>query len=105
MGEDVLSQIEQDPMQQEGLDDDEEEELRKFQEQHSGMDLNMAVAMYMVGALEYFKNIPKEKVKEIAFEIAMLGRTGINPEKKGYKLNKIPGSSFSGYKLLAYFPY
>lgn len=101
--EDVLTQIEQDPMQVDSLDEDEAEELKKFQEQHAGKDLNMAVAMYMVGALEYFRNMPNDKVKEIAYEIAMLGRTGINPKKKGYKLNKIPGTSFSGYKLLAYY--
>jgi len=101
--EDVLNQIENDPFQQTGLDKDEAEELKKFQEQHSGKDINMAVAMYMVGALGYFKNMTKEKVKEIAFEVAMLGRNGINPEKKGYKLNLIPNTSFSGYKLLAYY--
>ncbi|GHB48374.1 tetratricopeptide repeat protein [Mongoliitalea lutea] len=101
--EDLLEQIENDPFQQSSLDEDDEEELRKFQEQHAGKDINMAVAMYMVGALNYFKNKPTEKVKEIAFEIAMLGRNGINPQKKGYKLNLIPNSSFSGYKLLAYY--
>lgn len=101
--EDVLEQIENDPFQQSGLDDEEADELKKFQEQHSGKDLNMAVVMYMVGALDFFKNMSKEKVKEIAFEIAMLGRTGINPQKKGYKLNLIPNTSFSGYKLLAYY--
>ncbi|MCH7410182.1 tetratricopeptide repeat protein [Belliella sp. DSM 111904] len=101
--EDVLEEIENDPFQQDGLDDEESEELKKFKEQHSGKDINMAVAMYMVGALDYFKNMSKEKIKEIAFEIAMLGRTGINPQKKGYKLNLIPNTSFSGYNLLAYY--
>jgi tetratricopeptide (TPR) repeat protein len=101
--EDVLTQIEKDPMQQADLDEYEAEELRKFEEQHSDKDINMAVAMYMVGALEYFKGKSKDQVRDIAFEIAMLGRSGINPEKKGYKLSKIPGSSFSGYKLLAYY--
>ncbi|EOZ97851.1 TPR repeat protein [Indibacter alkaliphilus LW1] len=101
--EDVLTQIEKDPMQEGALEEDEQEELRKFKEQHTGKDINMAVAMYMVGALEHFKGMPKDQVKDIAFEIAMLGRNGINPEKKGYKVNKIPGQSFSGYKLLAYY--
>jgi tetratricopeptide (TPR) repeat protein len=101
--EDILEQIENDPYQQSGWDEEEDEELKKFQEQHSNKDLNMAVAMYMVGAINYFKNMSIEKVKEIAIEIAMLGRNGINPQKKGYILNKIPNSSFSGYKLLAYY--
>lgn len=101
--EDVLSQIEEDPMQMAGLDEQEAEELKKFQEQHIGKNLNMAVVMYMVGALQHFKDIPQEQVRDIAFEIAMLGRNGINPANKGYKLNKIPGVSFTGYKLLAYY--
>lgn len=101
--EDVLTQIERDPLQQKDFDDDEAEKLKIFQEQHAGKNLNMAVAMYMVGALEYFKGMPTEKVKDIAYEIAMLGRTGISPEKKGYKLNKIPGTTFTGYRLLAYY--
>lgn len=101
--EDILEQIENDPFQNSALEEDEEAELELFKQQHSGKDLNMAVAMYMVGALNYFKNMPTTRVKEIAFEIAMLGRNGINPEKKGYKLNLIPGSSFSGYKLLSYY--
>lgn len=101
--EDILKQIETDPFQQGDLDKEEEEELRKFQEQHSVKDINMAVAMYMVGALGHFKGMPINQVKDIAYEIAMLGRNGINPEKKGYKVNKMPGKSFSGYKLLAYY--
>lgn len=100
---DVLDQIEKDPYHQEELESEEQEELEKFKQQHSGKDINMAVAMYMVGALNYFKNKTKDKVKEIAFEIAMVGRSGINPDKKGYKLNKIPNTTFSGYKLLAYY--
>jgi tetratricopeptide (TPR) repeat protein len=101
--EDFLQEIEEDPMQLNDLDEFETEELRKFKEQHFGKDINMAVAMYMVGAMEHFKGMEKEKIRDIAFEIAMLGRSGISPEKKGYKLNKIPGKVFSGYKLLAYY--
>ena len=101
--EDLLREIEEDPMQQSELDEYETDQLRKFQEEHTNKDLNMAIVMYMIGAMEYFKGMPKEKVRDIAFEIAMLGRSGISPEKKGYKLNKIPGKTFSGYKLLAYY--
>ncbi|MCH6234499.1 tetratricopeptide repeat protein [Cognataquiflexum rubidum] len=101
--EDVLTQIEQDPMQLNSFDLEEEESLKKFQEEHAGKDINMAVAMYMVGALEHFRGMSNDKVKEIAYEIAMLGQTGISPEKKGYKLNKIPNTTFTGYKLLAYY--
>lgn len=40
----------------------------------------------------------------IGFEIAMLGRTGIDTDKPGktYSLNTIPGKKFTGRHLLAY---
>jgi len=60
----------------------------------------MAVAIYRVGALQYFEKTPKDKFKDIAFESLMLGRSGISSKKKSYKLNKLPGKSFSGYQLL-----
>ncbi|MCB1090831.1 MAG: hypothetical protein KDL87_04830, partial [Verrucomicrobiae bacterium] len=45
----------------------------------------------------------KEAVKKSAFEIAMLGTQGIHPEKQGYKLASVPGTTFSGFHLLAYY--
>jgi hypothetical protein len=41
--------------------------------------------------------------KSIAFEIAFLGTHGFNPQKEGYKLSGIPGKTFSGYHILAYY--
>jgi hypothetical protein len=70
---------------------------------HLHKDLNLPVAYYMLNALEYFKGLSKEKVKEIAFEIALLAQTGIDPKKQGYRINKIPNKKFSGYNLLAYY--
>ena len=62
------------------------------------------MSMYMVGAMEYFDNMPKDQIRTIAFEIAMLGCGGINPaNKSGYKVNSIPGKDFGGYELLAYY--
>lgn len=43
------------------------------------------------------------KRKEIAFEIALLAQTGIDPKKQGYRLNKNPNKKFSRYNLLAYY--
>lgn len=62
------------------------------------------MAMYMMGAMEYFENKPITEIKQIAFEIAMLGCGGITPEQKsGYKVNSIPEKDFGGYELLAYY--
>ncbi|WP_084421408.1 tetratricopeptide repeat protein [Algoriphagus vanfongensis] len=101
--EEVLNAIEEDPFQLSDSSEDEEAEMAKFQKSHEGKDLNMAVAFYMIGALEQLSKKPKEEVRDIAFEIAMLGRSGISPEQKGYRVNKLPGISFSGYRLLAYY--
>jgi len=57
----------------------------------------------MVDALQHFKGLPHEKIKEAAFEIALLGTQGIEPGKQGYKLANVPGKSFSGNHLLAYY--
>jgi hypothetical protein len=40
-----------------------------------------------------------EQVKEIAFEIALLGQSGIDPKRQGYRVNK----KKSGYKLIAFY--
>lgn len=64
----------------------------------------MMMSMYMLGALEYFDGMDKMDIKKIAFEIAMIGTTGISPDKKsGYKVTSIPGKDFGGYQLLAYY--
>jgi hypothetical protein len=57
----------------------------------------------MVSALQYFSGMPKEDVKKIATEIAHVGITGIDPKNDGYHIPSIEGSSFSGYKTLAYY--
>lgn len=64
----------------------------------------MMMAMYMLGALEYFDGMSKIDIKKIAFEIAMIGTKGISPEQKsGYKVPSIPNKDFGGYQLLAYY--
>lgn len=101
--EEVLEAIEQDPNSLEGYAEEDDREMDEFVAAHSGQDLNMAVAFYMVGALDDFSKMKPDIIKEIAFEAAMLGQSGIDPKKQGYRLNKIPGKKFSGYKLLAYY--
>ena len=97
-----LTEIESDPY---GLRKDpyREEEMKKFIESHTTNDINMAVTMYMVGALQKYHGKSPSEIQPVAFEIAQLGITGISPEGTGYKVASIPGVDFSGYHLLAYY--
>ena len=64
--------------------------------------LDMASTMYLLAALQRFEKLPVRKVKEIAFEIAVMGMSGLDyaySEKK-YRLNALPGESFSGLELI-----
>jgi Flp pilus assembly protein TadD len=60
------------------------------------------VMMYIAGALDTFKQQGPERRQAIAFEIAMLGRSGldINDPDQKYALKTLPGK-FSGLHLLA----
>ena len=58
--------------------------------------------MYIASAMQTFKKLGNKKRQEIALEIAMLGRSGLDindPEAK-YKLKSLPGA-FTGLHLLA----
>ena len=63
----------------------------------------MMMSMYMVGALEDLTKRPKFDVQRIAMEIAVVGINGISPEKKGYKIDSIPGRTFDGFEFLAWY--
>jgi tetratricopeptide (TPR) repeat protein len=59
--------------------------------------------MYMLSALKLFNREADSKVREITFEIAMKGRSGLdinNPDKK-YTINSLPGE-FTGLQLVSY---
>lgn len=99
----LIESREKDPL---GLESDErfkERESEKFRKSQEKMGLNMAVVMFMVSALEYFEGMSTDKIREIAFEIALQGTQGINPEKTDYAVSLIPGKVFSGYMMLAYY--
>ncbi len=100
----LLDSIEIDPF---GLEIDKsfkQSEMDKFQKSQAAIGVNMAVVMFMVDALQYFKDKPKDKIKTIALEIAMLGTQGIVPGGDNkYKLANVPAKDFSGYHLLAYY--
>lgn len=98
-----IEQIESDPLDQRTRDPVRQSEMETFLKSQADIGVNMAVVMFMVDALQYMRPLPKQKVKDIALEIAMLGTQGIAPQKKGYKLHHVPAKSFSGYHLLAYY--
>lgn len=65
--------------------------------------LRMDVVMYCLAALKRFRQLTPEQTRNIASEIALLGRSGLeinNPECK-YKLRTLPGE-FSGLQLVSY---
>ena len=102
--EGILSSIEKDPFDLESNKKFKKEEMDKFQASAKQLGLNMALVMFMVDAMQYFRNLPQIKIKEIALEIAMLGTQGIRPDGGHvYKLANVPGKNFSGYHMLAYY--
>jgi len=100
---DQLGRIEDDPLDQHTNDPERDREMNTFQQGQAAVGTNMAVVMFMVDALTHFKGQPLSAIKEAATEIALLGTQGIHPDKQGYKLHKVPGKTFSGYHLLAYY--
>jgi len=101
--DDIIDEIEKDPFDMESRDPIKEKEMEEFQKSQKEMGTNMAVVMYMVEALEFFQNMPKQKIKEIAYEIALQGTQGYRPENKNYIIGLIPDKKFSGYHILAYY--
>ena len=101
--ESVLDEIESDPLGINSTDPSEDLEMKKFLKENSSDEINLAVAMYMADAINYFSNLNQESTKKIAFEIATIGTQGIDPNKKNYSIPSIKNSNFSGYKTLAYY--
>lgn len=101
--ESVLADIENDPLGANSTNPSEDRKMKNFLEEHSSEEINMAVAMYMADAINYFSNLSQEVTKKIAFEIATIGTQGIDPKKKNYSIPSIKNSNFSGYKTLAYY--
>jgi tetratricopeptide (TPR) repeat protein len=82
---------------------DKEAETRLFLESQKENGTNVDVVLFMVEALKFFEGLSKDKIKNIAFEIALQGTNGYHPEKGGYKINLIPNIEFSGYQILSYY--
>jgi tetratricopeptide (TPR) repeat protein len=98
----IIEKIENDPFDLESNAPKKEKEMLEFQKSQKNIGTNMAVVMFMVDALQYFKELPKAKIKEIAHEIALQGIQGYNP-KNNYRLSSIPEKVFTGYQILAYY--
>ena len=59
--------------------------------------------MFMVEALQHFKEKEASDIKQAAFELAILGRHGIDPNKKDYIISIINNKRFSGNQILAFY--
>lgn len=82
---------------------DQEAETKIFLKNQKEKGTNIEVVMFMVEALDYFETMDLGKIRNIAFEIALQGTKGYHPENKGYENKLIPGKTFTGYQILAYY--
>lgn len=102
--EGLLESIEKDPY---GLDADRNTKAReqeRFDKNQAEIGLNMAVVMYMEGALQYMRELPPEKVKDLAFEFATGAIHGISTNgKEQYSIASLPGKTFTGFQYLAWY--
>ncbi len=99
----LISSIEKDPFDIESKDPYKQREMDKFQKSQEKIGINMAVAMFMVDALQFFESMPQNEIKNIAVEIAMQGTQGYRPDKDDYRINSVKDKIFSGYHILAYY--
>jgi hypothetical protein len=98
-----IDDLKDNPFGSEEKDPIREKKMETFLESQKEMGLNMAVVMFMGGALQFFEDKNKDEIKKIAFEIAMQGTQGYDPNVSNYKLSSIPNKDFSGYQILAYY--
>jgi len=102
--DDFVTKLQQDPF---GLEEPEDpfqkREMEKFQKHQEEIGTNMAIVMFMVEALKHFKEKEAADIKQAAFEIAMLGTQGIDPNKKDYIISSINNKRFSGNQVLAFY--
>jgi hypothetical protein len=63
-----------------------------------------ATVMYCLDTLKRFDNMPLEKIKEIAFEVGLVGTAGIDYTKsdRRYSLKSLPGEQFTGLQMLVF---
>jgi hypothetical protein len=61
-----------------------------------------AAVWFLLDALKRYENLSDERVREISFEIGLLGRKGLDyaSADKKYTLKSLPGETFSGLQLM-----
>jgi tetratricopeptide (TPR) repeat protein len=100
--EELLAAIERDPL---GLDTpppvDALKEPLSYDDSPAGQ---MAVTFYCLDALKYFASVSRDQLQTVTFEIALLGRSGLDPNNRTskYNLASLPGKPFSALQLLAW---
>jgi tetratricopeptide (TPR) repeat protein len=64
--------------------------------------LRMDAVFYLLDAMRLFRGRPLEEIREISFEIGMLGQHGldINDPRETHVLRALPGRAFSALELL-----
>jgi hypothetical protein len=63
----------------------------------------MAASMYMLDALRRFAHMDRQQIRQIAAEVAIIGKDGITyggDKKVTYTLKSLPGEEFSGLEML-----
>jgi len=101
--EELIQQLENDPYNLSPDVEWEEEQMKKFKEARKEEGINMAVVFYMLDAMNHFNDLKTSKIKEIGFEIATLGESGIDPNKKDtYNLSTVSKKKFTGWMLLSW---
>jgi len=65
-------------------------------------ELHPASVWHLLSALQRFDKLSVEKVREITFEIGLVGQRGLDyaSSDKKYTLRSIPGESFSGLEMM-----
>lgn len=96
-----LKDLAKDALTRDEVNEANEEFAQKHQDGADATE-TMMMAMYMLAAMNYFDSLDAHDVYRIAIEIAMVGVTGIHPDKK-YSIKSMPGKEFGGYELLAYY--
>lgn len=100
--QDVIRQDAQSPVAKAAQEERSRLAERTFRGTLKGMVRPDAV-MYLVGALEKFDTMTPNEIRDIGFEIALLGQLGldVNDSTQKYHLNRLPGK-YSGLHLLCY---
>ncbi len=99
---DKLNEIKKDPLSQhQPIPNDSLKGPLNFNKEPAGQ---MAVAMYCLDALQFFQDKSSTEIRDVGFEIALLGTSGIDPSDSNKKLHiaSIPNKTFTGLHLLAF---